>query len=245
VREAFKSRIRRLQLPEILRAGDFRNQVAFGSIGGPPVWSMREAYMPSPCTCATTGRPDCLRHTSGHALDRTLRQGADPDGFNVFGRFPKGFLNHVLRHGWLGDVRAHEVLHVCSGTLSDTEQWTVDRRRGARPRVLADGTALPFREASFKAILLDPPYSDEYAKTLYGTPNPRPSHLLREAARVVRPGGRIGLLHVAVPFTPPGCWMVNVYGITTGTGYRIRALTVFEREQDVLPLNIDEPARQV
>ncbi len=168
---------------------------------------------------------------SGFVLDQTLRHGADPDGFNVFGRFPKGFLNHVLRHRWLGDVRADDILHVCSGTLSDTERWTVDLRRAARSRVLADGTALPFRDASFKAVLLDPPYSDEYAQRLYGTKNPRPSHLLREASRVVAAGGRIGLLHVAVPFTPPGCWMVNVYGITTGTGYRIRALTIFEREQ--------------
>jgi hypothetical protein len=228
---------RRKQLPEILRAGDFRNKVAVGSISGPVVWTMREAWMPSPCTCAIVGRPSCQRHQRGHALDQAMRAGSGAgENFEVYGRFPKGFLYHVYRHRWLGEVHPDEVLHVCSGTLSETERWTIDRRRVARPRVLADGVALPFREASFKAVMLDPPYSDEYAKTLYGTANPTPSHLLGEAARVVKPGGRIGFLHVMVPFTPADCWMVNVYGITTGTGYRIRALTVFEREQDSLPL---------
>jgi hypothetical protein len=61
--------------------------------------------------------------------------------------------------------------------------------------------------------------------------NPRPSWLLREAARVVMPCGRIGMLHVAVPFAPPGCRLVTVYGVSTGVGFRIRAFTIYERAQ--------------
>lgn len=159
---------------------------------------------------------------------------ADPDGFAVFGRFPKGWLTHVLRGEMLGRIRRDELLHVCSGTLGPDEAWTVDIRPEARPRVVASGTALPFAEASFKAVLLDPPYSDEYARNLYKTENPRPSWLLKEAARVVAPGGRVGILHVAIPFAPPGCRLVNVWGISTGVGFRIRALTVYQREQDRL-----------
>ena len=105
------------------------------------------------------------------------------------------------------------------------------RRAEARPTVQANGTALPFRDATFGAVMLDPPYSDEYARNLYGTENPRPSWLLKEAARVVKPGGRIGLLHVAIPFSPPGCWLVRVEGVTTGVGFRIRAFTIYEKSQ--------------
>lgn len=194
--------------------------------------------MSSPCSCKTVGRENCKRHQSGHALTETMRAGADPDGFAVFGRFPKGLLEHIQRHELLGRVRRDEILHVCSGTLSDTEAWTVDLRAGARPRVRANGCKLPFRDGSFAAVMLDPPYSDAYARALYGVENPRPSHLLREAARVVRRGGRIGMLHVAVPFTPPGCFYVDHFGISTGMGYRIRALTLFEREQPALPLEV-------
>jgi ubiquinone/menaquinone biosynthesis C-methylase UbiE len=99
---------------------------------------------------------------------------------------------------------------------------------------VADGRALPFRDASWPAVMLDPPYSDQYARNLYGVENPRPSWLLKEAARVVQPGGRVGILHVAVPFAPPGCRLVKVYGVSTGVGFRIRALTIFMKDQNGL-----------
>lgn len=92
----------------------------------------------------------------------------------------------------------------------------------------------PFRDASFPAVMLDPPYSDQYARNLYGVENPRPSWLLKEAARVVQPGGRVGILHVAVPFAPPNCRLVTVYGVSTGVGFRIRAFTIYERAQATL-----------
>lgn len=79
-------------------------------------------------------------------------------------------------------------------------------------------------------MLLDPPYSVEYARELYGTDYPRPSHLLAEAARVVRPGGCVGFLHFLVP--KPGSPLLTierVWGVTQGCGYRIRAFTVLRR----------------
>jgi hypothetical protein len=159
----------------------------------------------------------------------------DPDGFAVFGRYPKGFLRHALKIRLLGDVQRGEVLHVCSGTLGPEERWTVDIRPEAKPRVVADGCRLPFRDDAFKAVMIDPPYSDAYARNLYGLEMPRNSWLLKEAARVVVPCGRIGLMHVAIPFAPPGCRLVRVYPVSTGVGFRIRALTIYERRQDDLP----------
>jgi len=203
---------------------------------------MREAWMPSPCTCGTDGPAagpsiDCLAHGSRLGEGRAPNaEAADPDGFAVFGRYPKGFLAHVIKREFLGrGVRRDDILHVCSGTLGPEEKWTVDLRQEARPLVVAEGTALPFRDASFRAVMLDPPYSDEYARNLYRTGMPRNSWLLREAARVIVPCGRIGILHVAVPFSPPGCRLVTVYGISIGVGFRIRAFTLYEREQASLP----------
>lgn len=217
-----------------------------GSRGGAPIWVMREAWMPA-------GKPSperierllAKRDLTGTALgpheeiELMMNGGGDQDGFAVYGRYPHGFLDHVIKTQLLGDVRRQHILHVCSGTLSDAEAWTVDLRAQARPRVQASGTALPFRDASFRAVMLDPPYSDEYARNLYKTENPRPSWLLKDAARVVVPGGRIGILHVAIPFSPPGCRLVTVYGISTGVGFRIRAFTIYEREQASL---FDAPA---
>lgn len=160
----------------------------------------------------------------------------DPDGLNVFGRYPKGWLEHVLRLGFLGEVTRDEVLHMCSGTLAATERWTIDVRGDARPTVQADGRSLPFRDSSFKAVMIDPPYSDSLARNLYGTENPRPAWLLREAARVVVPCGRVGFMHVGIPFAPARCWLVGVWPITIGVGFRVRVFTVYEREQDGLSL---------
>jgi hypothetical protein len=216
-----------------------RSTVKIGSRGGAVIWVMREAFVPrgksSPeRIAALMEKRERLGTLSQFEECELMQDGADKDGFAVFGRYPRGFVDHVLRLALLGDVKRDQILHVCSGTLSASERWTVDLRAEARPMVRASGTALPFLNSSFPAIMIDPPYSDQYARVLYGVENPRPSWLLREAARVVRPGGRIGLLHVAVPFPPPDCDLANIYGITTGVGFRIRAFTVFERRQDTL-----------
>lgn len=185
---------------------------------------------------ALQAKRDLVGHALGpfEEIELMMNGGGDPDGFAVFGRYPNGFLRHVLQAGLLSTSRRDDVLHVCSGTLSESQAWTVDIRAEARPRVQASGIALPFRDASFAAVMLDPPYSDEYARNLYKVENPRPAWLLKEAARVVVPGGRVGILHVAVPFSPPGCRLVNVWGISTGAGFRIRAFTVYQRDQEGL-----------
>jgi len=100
--------------------------------------------------------------------------------------------------------------------------------------LIADGTKLPFPDNAFGGVILDPPYSVEYAKDLYGVEYPRPSHLLSEAARVVKPCGKIGILHFLVPMPPKGCTVSGVTGVTQGCGYRIRAFTIYEKGQDEL-----------
>lgn len=103
-----------------------------GSRGGAPIWVAAPAFVP----------PSHWKSSPA----------ADPDGFAVFGRYPKGFLAHVLKLQLVGPVRRDQVLHVCSGTLSESEAWTVDLRPQAKPRVIADGRALPFRDGAFAAV---------------------------------------------------------------------------------------------
>lgn len=207
-----------------------------GSRGGAPIWVEHgpEDFGPEDDVTIRFKGSACNACGSSRHLSSAHESSADPDGFAVFGRFPNRYLRHILRARRLGDVRRDDVLHVCSGTLGPDERWTVDIRREARPRVQADGAMLPFRANTFRAVLLDPPYSVDLARSLYKTENPRPSWLLREAARVVMPGGRIGILHVAVPFSPPDCRLVKSWPVTTGVGFRVRTLTVYERNQEGL-----------
>jgi hypothetical protein len=118
----------------------------------------------------------------------------------VFGMYPITFIPKILP--WLKCDRRH-VVHVCSGGLPRGEGIRVDVRPEARPDILADGRDLPFATGSVEAVLLDPPYTEHYAKDLYGVDYPRPAHLLREAARVVKPCGRIGFVHYITPNPPP------------------------------------------
>jgi SAM-dependent methyltransferase len=135
---------------------------------------------------------------------------------------------------WLKCER-REILHVCSGSLPPGEGIRVDIRPDAHPDILADGRHLPLADGSQAAVMLDPPYTPHYAKDLYGVAYPRPSHLLREASRVVRPGGRIAFVHYITPNPPPGCRIVKVFGLSVGLGYPMRAVTIFERGTDLLP----------
>ena len=57
----------------------------------------------------------------------------------------------------------------------------------------------------------------------------RPMRWPREAARLLRPGGRVGLLHFQVPMFHRPLRLVGVFGITTGLGYNIRAFTLLEK----------------
>lgn len=116
---------------------------------------------------------------------------------------------------------------------------TVDIRPEIRPHVIADVRKLPFADESFDWVMADPPYAESYAEQLYGTGSvyPRPAQILAEAARVLRPGGRFGLLHYIAPM-PRAKWKVKllaVYGCWLGTNMAIRAWSVYEKFGPQLP----------
>lgn len=162
-------------------------------------------------------------------LFEDLAPAEQPTG--VFGMYPAALIGKLLP--WLRAKRS-EVLHVCSGALPRGDGMRIDIRVGALPDLRADGRALPLRDSCVNAVLLDPPYTAHYAQELYGVDYPLPSHLLAEAARVVRPGGRVGFVHYLVANSPPACHHVKTFGLSMGFGYPMRAVTIYEREQSGL-----------
>lgn len=150
------------------------------------------------------------------------------------GGYPKGFVEWALSET-LNEDNPDAVLHVCSGSM--IRGTTVDIRESVNPDFVADGRNLPFEDGSFRTIMIDPPYGETYAEHLYGTGRhyPKPGALLAEASRVVRVGGRVGILHFLVPqvangkVEPGRMRLVGVWGVTTGMNNAIRAWTVFEK----------------
>jgi SAM-dependent methyltransferase len=145
----------------------------------------------------------------------------------VLGMYPATLIPRLLP--WLKCER-RELLHVCSGGLPPGEGIRVDIRPEAQPDIVADGRSLPLPDNSQAAVLLDPPYTEHYARELYGTEYPRPAHLLAEAARVVRPNGRIGFVHYIVPNAPARTRFIRAFGLSMGFGYPMRAVTFYEKE---------------
>jgi len=152
------------------------------------------------------------------------------EDFGVFpegGGYPIGFLQ--LAYETLGVTDPDKVLHLCSGSMRRGVR--VDIRPECKPDIVADCRSVPLPDESFDWIMADPPYAEDYARNLYGTEQhyPKPGQILKEAARLLRPGGRVGLLHFIVPMVRKPLKLLEVRGITTGAGYAIRAWSVFEK----------------
>ena len=126
-------------------------------------------------------------------------------------------------------VDPSKVLHLCSGSMVTGVR--VDIREERNPDIVADCRNVPLPDESFDWIMADPPYSEEYAKNLYGTEKdyPKPGQILKEASRLLKPGGLYGFLHFQVPMPRKPMKIVNVYGVTTGAGYAIRAWTLLRK----------------
>jgi len=149
----------------------------------------------------------------------------------IFGQFPRALIGKLIPYL---RCRRSQILHICSGCLPRGEGIRVDVRADAQPDIVADGRNLPLPSSSFPAVVIDPPYTPQYAEDLYQVEYPRPSHLLREAERVVKPCGRIAFVHYLVPMPPKRCHLVKILGLSTGFGFPMRAVTIFQKEQDRL-----------
>ena len=172
---------------------------------------------------------------SGHpVMFGRPKPAADFEVFPEGGGYPHRFLGYVYdimkEAGGGVEVDPSKVLHLCSGSMLTGIR--VDIRPEKSPDIVADCRNVPLPDESFDWILSDPPYSEEYARNLYDTGDvyTKPGEIVKEAMRLLKPGGLFGLLHFQVPMIRKPAKIVNVYGITTGSGYAIRAWTLMRKE---------------
>lgn len=173
---------------------------------------------------------------SGHPVMFGKQKPAhDFDPFPEGGGYPHRFLGwayELMEEANGMKVDPNQVLHLCSGSMLTGIR--VDIRPEKNPDIVADCRNVPLPDNSVDWIMADPPYSLEYAKNLYGTEDnyPSPGQIVKEAMRLLKPGGLLGLLHFQVPMIRKPAKIVNVYGVTTGSGYAIRAWTLIKKPEE-------------
>lgn len=153
-----------------------------------------------------------------------IRSAQHLDPFPDGGGYPIGFVKWALEK--MGCVDFGQVLHMCSGSM--LTGMRLDIRIKTNPDIVADCRDTPFPNESFDFILADPPYTYDLAAKLYKTEDvfPKPFHIMKEALRLLRFGGKFGILHPMIPMIRKPFRIIDVWGITNGCGYNIRAFTL-------------------
>ncbi len=159
-----------------------------------------------------------------------------------YGAYPGGFPERARR--LLGVTINDPVLHVCGGKIKDYPykgafgpyDKTLDLDPEMNPDFLRDArdpfpSSEQWCDSLWPAILMDPPYTPQDAE--HYTPGadkfPEPGPLLRNALEVLRPGGRVGLIHYFAPTCPKNASFIACVGVFTGFNNRIRCYSVYEK----------------
>lgn len=139
-------------------------------------------------------------------------------------RYPSRFLFNLKRV--YPELVTIETLHMFAGSC----EWgiTTDIREESGADIIAPFNRLPLEPNSFRNVVADPPYADHYQKQ-WGGELPKPKHILREAARVVRPGGLIAILHIIIipAYKEIGVERIALHPILAGPNNAVRVLNVF------------------
>jgi hypothetical protein len=119
-------------------------------------------------------------------------------------------------------------IHLFSGSV--TTGYRVDINPDTHPDLVANCEDLPLESDQFGGAFADPPYTEEFARDLYGTAYPKYSAWTREMVRVVRPGGRIGIMQNYIVPRPQGCVFEEIIVILLRIKQYPKVVTVFRKE---------------
>jgi hypothetical protein len=154
-------------------------------------------------------------HQQADRIKAMISRGTKPfgSGTNGFGGgFPRQFLPWIRKMGWFD--YSENVCWLCSGGVKEAG-FKVDIRPETNPDLTADASATGLPADKFDYVVIDPPYSRELAKKLYGTADFYHSInvFLDEAVRITSPGGKIITLSYECPKIPKDCHLLAVWGV--------------------------------
>jgi hypothetical protein len=171
---------------------------------------------------------------SGRWLSGVWLLGNNYRGSGYYGAYPPSYLRRI--GALFPDVAPARWLHLFSGSLGvEVPGIRVDLRApgdGVAPATCrADARLLPFRDGTFPLCVADPPYTRADAAR-YGTGSLHKPRVLREAARVVAPGGFLIWLDTTLPLYRKTEWCHwGMICVQRSTNHRTRLCSLFTRSE--------------
>ncbi len=157
-------------------------------------------------------------------MDGLWMLGNNYKGSGYYGAYPPNYLRRLL--SMFPD--AEKVLHLFAGSLPAGDYMRFDIQGEAE--VIGDAHCLSeLVDRDFDLVLADPPYSGECA-TRYGVTMINRNTVIRECAKIVRPGGFVAWLDQVWPMYRKDEWHLRgMIGVVRSTNHRVRVVTILER----------------
>jgi len=131
-------------------------------------------------------------------------------------------------HRYYPEVFDKNTLHMFSGTRNWGITTDIDKQTDCD--YVCDYQNIPLASNSISYIIADPPYANHYQNEWYGD-LPKPKLILKEASRLVKPGGLILILHIIIipAYKEFNVKRIALHPILTGPNNAIRVLNVFRK----------------
>lgn len=146
------------------------------------------------------------------------------------GSFPLHFEKRLLNllkiaRGPLGFVK---ILHPFGGKAE--YGYRMDIKPEVGPDLVGDAHNLPFKDGVFDCVILDPPYSLELSKSMYGAGKCNYKLYIPEAMRVLKVGGYLVHYHIlAFPYVKGGKLVKRIF-LQVRAFSRLRCCHIYQKE---------------